>query len=442
LVADVAASSRSYAPVVRIFALVLAVTMACGAQPTPSAAAPTPGASASTHGASAPAEAAATTPPTATPAARSPVPSQTPTRTPELTRSPSARAIGAAFSFRDGDRWVLGYIDGRLVLLPNRGAPVSLKLSLPASISEITFTDALHGWALGRVESVGFIPGCQHAGTTCHDVIVATADGGRTWSTVRSIYTTGATGFTFNGLQFVDAKHGWTVQFLDSCSQSCAGEMLATDDGGATWSVRSRANGVFTAFKFVDAMRGWAIESSWWTDADADAKTTRLLATSDGGRTWTRQLDSVSAYDIFALDRAHAWALARQTSCGPTCAVTPVELYRTTDGEHWSLAAKDLDSLPCAGHALFGPVFVDADRGLIASGGRELGDSGGILTTRDGGVTWSCASSQPNPANAQQHPLVVGDSVAVITMGSDGSDHLFMTTDLGAHWTEREPSGS
>ena len=47
-------------------------------------------------------------------------------------------------------------------------------------------------------------------------------------------------------------------------------------------------------------------------------------------------------------------------------------------------------------------------------------------------------SSQPNPANARQRPLLYGGSLAVITMGTDGSDHLFLTTDLGAHWTERD----
>jgi photosystem II stability/assembly factor-like uncharacterized protein len=304
--------------------------------------------------------------------------------------------------------------------------------------SDVTFADALHGWALARIMERGDLPNCQHAGTTCHDVILATVDGGRTWSTVRSVYTTGVTGYTFHGLQFVDAKHGWTAQYIDTCSQPCAGELLATDDGGATWSVRSRADGVFTAFHFVDTLRGWAIESGWWSYFGSIARETRLLATADGGRTWTRRLDGVPVYDVTATDPTHAWAIAHQYDCGPGCAVQPVQLYRTTDGEHWSLIANDLAALSCVGPHIFGPVFIDAQRGVVTSGGPSLDDRGGVLVTQDGGVTWSCAASQPAPSNAQQQALRYGDSLLVITRGIDGSDHVLATSDLGARWSERD----
>ena len=365
-------------------------------------------------------------------------PASTPVRTPELTRVPDARTIAQAFTFKDRDHWVLGYLDGKagLVLVPESGTPL-VSRALPAPLSEITFVDSLRGWATGRIMQVDLLPGCQHAGTTCHDVIASTVDGGRTWKIVRSVYTTGVTGYTFHGLQFVDGLHGWTVQYLDSCSVSCAGELLATEDGGATWTVRSRAKGVFSSFRFIDPLRGWAVETDWWTYYDANGPATRLLATSDGGRTWSQELEGAPVYEIAVLDGTHAWAIARQATCGPSCPANPVQLYRTTDGARWSLVASDLSSRTCVGRYVFAPAFIDATRGVIASGGTELADTGGVLITRDAGETWTCAGSQPAPANAQRGPLPYAGSLLLVTRGNDGSDHVLVSSDAGLSWRER-----
>lgn len=327
------------------------------------------------------------------------------------------------------------------MLLPESGAPPALR-NLPLglrSFSAVTFIDALRGWALGRVTSFGLIPGCAHAGSRCDDVILATVDGGRTWSTVRSVYTTGVTGDTFRGLQFIDARHGWTVQYLDSCSP-CKADLLATDDGGTTWTVRSSApkDRVFDAVRFVDALHGWAIETDWWPYFGAVGPTTRLLATADSGRTWASQLDGVPVFDITALDRTHAWAIARDNACAAgLCPTRPTQLYRTTDGEHWSPVVNSFDALVCVGTYLFRPSFIDADHGLLATGGASIGDRGGVLSSMDGGSTWSCTPEQPRPANAQREPLTYSGQFMVVAQGTDGSDHLLVTTDLGATWTER-----
>lgn len=336
---------------------------------------------------------------------------------------------------------MLGYTEGGVVLRPDRDAPLYLPNPIYGAIGDVTFVDLLHGWATGRIAR-GPQAACQQAFPypPCRDVILATKDGGRSWSIIREVTTTGVTGYTFHGLQFVDVRHGWTVQFLDSCSASCGTQLLVTEDGGATWTVRwyTAPDRVLDNFRFVDALHGWATEGDWWTYDEADQRTTRLLGTVDGGATWSTQLQNVGVVDITALDAAHAWALARAQGCGS--AGCPVRLYRTTDGKMWSLAADHLDAHACAGSRIHRPLFLDADRGILATGGREATDRGGVLVTGDGGRTWTCAASQPATSNAASAALRFGDSALVVARDQWGSDHLYATSDLGATWTEMDLS--
>jgi photosystem II stability/assembly factor-like uncharacterized protein len=77
----------------------------------------------------------------------------------------------------------------------------------------VSFVDAVHGWVVGQ-----------------EGTILATSDGGKTWSTERSGYH-----FTLSDVVFSDARHGWAV------IQHSA--LLATRDGGHTWSVVAPAAG-------------------------------------------------------------------------------------------------------------------------------------------------------------------------------------------------------
>ncbi|MCZ6574991.1 MAG: YCF48-related protein [Gammaproteobacteria bacterium] len=76
---------------------------------------------------------------------------------------------------------------------------------------------------------------------------------------------------TLQAVHFVDAERGWAV--------GDGGTVLATTDGGRTWSVRDAGTtAALWSVDFVDAERGWAV---------GDGGT--VLATTDGGRTWTAQ---------------------------------------------------------------------------------------------------------------------------------------------------------
>ncbi|HEX7907783.1 MAG TPA: YCF48-related protein [Paraburkholderia sp.] len=76
-----------------------------------------------------------------------------------------------------------------------------------ATLTDVSFPDALHGWAVGQ-----------------WGVLLATGDGGETWHQ-RRIDTTGDQPFLT--VYFSDAQHGWAGGIWSL--------LLRTDDGGRSW---------------------------------------------------------------------------------------------------------------------------------------------------------------------------------------------------------------
>jgi hypothetical protein len=115
-----------------------------------------------------------------------------------------------------------------------------------ANLKAVTFTDSNRGWAVGGV------------GT-----IVSTTDGGRRWTRQNS-----GSGEDLYGVSFPDALHGWAVG--DEYT------ILATMDGGATWSTQRRSGpynyNSLAAVCFPDAVHGWVVGSGGI-----------ILATTTGG---------------------------------------------------------------------------------------------------------------------------------------------------------------
>jgi photosystem II stability/assembly factor-like uncharacterized protein len=93
--------------------------------------------------------------------------------------------------------------------------------------------------------------------------IMATQDGGLTWTQQRSPFES-----TLFGVYFKDAQHGWAVG-IDSV-------IITTTDGGANWTVQTppiRGRSLYDVI--VRGERGWIVGDSG-----------TLLSTDDGGATW------------------------------------------------------------------------------------------------------------------------------------------------------------
>jgi photosystem II stability/assembly factor-like uncharacterized protein len=255
----------------------------------------------------------------------------------------------------------------------------ALPLGTKADFRDITFTDAMNGWiAGGSYEITGGLVG-------------RTSDGGKTWRYVSNL--------TERERQSVDAIH-----FFDSASGIAAtgsGAILVTSDGGATWTAATRQGrhvGVSSLF-FLDSRRGWA------------AGTGDVIRTDDGGQIWmpasTEHNDTSYRAPIRSLqflDEQSGWVAGMQSY-----------LARTSDGGGtWEPASipdtRSPESLAAgitARPSFWSLFFIDSEVGWV------VGEEGVMLSTADGGTTWTRRSTglkdAHSVAKAEKIPTARGE---------------------------------
>jgi photosystem II stability/assembly factor-like uncharacterized protein len=217
------------------------------------------------------------------------------------TTEASAPLSGVA-SLGTSSFWVVG--PGRLVRSTDGGTSWTSTATPHASVDQsgVCFVDALHGWVAGAAYYDSAPPNLQwEAG----GYVLATMDGGATWTTQVENLPLGLT-----SVSFANVTSGWAVG---------PERILRTSDGGRHWSQRSgitftaRHVAALTADRaclaegplaFADPHRGWTRRYQGWIESS-----------TDGGQTWYRQRGPVDSADytadvsaLAASDAAHAWA--------------------------------------------------------------------------------------------------------------------------------------
>jgi photosystem II stability/assembly factor-like uncharacterized protein len=208
-----------------------------------------------------------------------------------------ARSLGLVLASVDGGRtWraqydgtdvlsAVTFVDARhgwaagttgILATDDGGARWVLQRPLPSfyHLNDVTFVDARHGWAVGGTGGAVVKPG----------FIMATTDGGRRWR----LQLSGARDL-FNGVTFVGDRRGWVA--------GDEGQLYTTTDGGATWTLRQMdRHWELGTVSFGDARHGWLIVHPHWqpnalaaTQGDdwGVLRQLTLLATSDGGASWS-----------------------------------------------------------------------------------------------------------------------------------------------------------
>ncbi|HUK76920.1 MAG TPA: YCF48-related protein [Thermoleophilia bacterium] len=283
-----------------------------------------------------------------------------------------------------------------------------------APLLAMAASDPRHAWAVGPEPS-----------------IVATSDGGATWSA----QVPGTTEHLY-GVAFADATHGWavggdeavvatsdggldwapqTTPALDTPLIAAAargddcwavgigGAIIATTDAGTTWDsqVAPSTNDLY-GVAFADADHGWAVGDGG-----------EIIATTDGGAHWSAQRSPTSHYlnGVACEGKNRAWAVGAHG----------VVVATADGGAHW--VVRHAASL----HGdLYTVAFADARHGW------SVGDCGLVLATTDGGLTWR---AQPCPVSQTLTSVAFPDALHGFIAGTEGA---VLTTARGG-WSDTRP---
>jgi photosystem II stability/assembly factor-like uncharacterized protein len=251
-----------------------------------------------------------------------------------------------------------------------------------SSVDELRFVDERRAFALAFDEQA----------TPRKGIVLATDDGGATWT--ERLVAGAPSGLSgpnpLRGLVVVDDRHAWVVISTGPCGPAgCSTELRATIDGGVSWFTSYRPAGeVVGVATFADVSRGWLAE------ALAVRRVQELLATSDGGRSWQVSLaaDRVQPTEAFiglsAPTPRDIWAVSFDVA---SCTGDGCERYALRashdGGQTWTTAhALDADAnwwrREGCGGFLGAPVFLDARHGLIPMGQ----GAGGLSPENPGGL--------------------------------------------------------
>ena len=167
---------------------------------------------------------------------------------------------------------------------------------------------------------------------------------------------------------FIDQNRGWVV--------GSRGALLATIDGGKNCQIKPEpTEDVLRDVYFADANNGWLVcEANVYELKTKDQPRTYLMASNDGGATWTRMSireadpDSRLVRVVFS-PKGRGWIFGEAGTLFTTVGA----------GQNWKR-----QQLPTR-HLLLGGALVDNDRGWL------VGAGGTILQTADGGDTWHAA---------------------------------------------------
>lgn len=253
--------------------------------------------------------------------------------------------------------------------------------------------------------------------------LLRTTDGGVTW---RRLSIAGTATLDFRDIDAIDDD----TAFALSIGPGDQSRIYRTDDGGATWSeqfVNRDQSAFFDAMAFWDAQRGVAF-------SDSAERIFHAISTGDGGRTWTRvsrsamppALDNEGA---FAASGTNVAVIAPNLVWIGTGAAARSRVLRSSDGGRtWQVADTPLAAGPSAG--IFSVAFADRRLGIVVGGDykaeRAAVDNAAVTT--DGGATWRLVTG----LSGFRSVVAYLDASRLIAVGPSGADY---SADGGATWT-------
>jgi len=251
------------------------------------------------------------------------------------------------------------------------------------TLSSISFVDSRNGWAVGD------------GGT-----ILRTKDGGKTWTKQKSPVP-----YFLMGVQFVNAQKGWIVAERTT--------ILFTEDGGQTWQVQFKDKDfILKRVSFCDDRNGWAAGEFGY-----------IYHTEDGGKTWRKQAGEFRfseetgemeggnfIFDVVAINPRTAWVVGIDGYVAKT----------VNGGTTWDKVTNGIPKTH-----LFGVTSDRQGTILIASKGL-------LLTSSDGGKTFSNARFEPQITYGWIYGIVPKGGAGFVAVGKGG--WIYLSDKLGTSW--------
>jgi len=256
--------------------------------------------------------------------------------------------------------------------------------------------------------------------------ILATGDGGRSWTQQYA----GAE--TIRRLSFVSDTTGWALG---------VNTLLRTTTGGQTWTPAGEPPQPLQQIDFLSPTLGWGL-------AGANAvQPLALYRTEDGVRSWQRQGAPFAASSVCFADAGRGWLANAYTGASSRAAVAAT----TNGGATWTATAPLPGSTQAGGFATQTLACTPTSSSvwdLVNYGGYAGGEGYALYHSADGGVHWRAvvANMAASSTGAAAGPGTTPGSLAVVTpttaflsgscdaCGADGTTTVGGTTDGGQTW--------